>query len=106
MRKATVLILIFLIFSTLTCSHGRKDPLENIAPALKAVDSYTLVSHKNLLTGYQSLNPDGTINAIIEIPAGTTAKWEVTKPKGVLQWELRNGKPRVIQYLVHVGVNN
>ena len=35
---------------------------------------------------------------VIEIPAGTTAKWEVEED-GVMRWELENGKPRVVQYL-------
>ncbi|MBK8573718.1 MAG: hypothetical protein IPN91_14090 [Holophagaceae bacterium] len=30
---------------------------------------------KNFKTGYDPINVDGTINAIIEIPAGTTAKY-------------------------------
>lgn len=45
------------------------------------------------------INPDSTVNAAIEIPAGTNAKWETDKSTGELVWEQQNGKPRVVQYL-------
>lgn len=43
------------------------------------------------------------IHAVIEIPAGTNAKWEVEKSGGQLRWEFKNGKPRVVQYLPYPG---
>lgn len=39
------------------------------------------------------------IQAIIEIPTGTTAKWEVNKSDGLLYWEIKNGQPRIVNYL-------
>ena len=45
----------------------------------------------------------GDIQVVIEIPTGTTAKWEVNKSDGLLHWELKNGKPRVVQYLGYPG---
>jgi len=47
--------------------------------------------------------PDGLINVVIEIPAGTNAKWEVQKDSGLLEWEQKNGRPRIVQYLPYPG---
>ena len=40
---------------------------------------------------------------MIEIPTGTTAKWEVVKPSGELRWEFDQGRPRVVRYLGYPG---
>jgi inorganic pyrophosphatase len=56
----------------------------------------------NLLTSAPARNPDGSVNALIEIPAGTNAKWEVNE-EGVLEWEMKDGKPRVVRYLAYPG---
>jgi inorganic pyrophosphatase len=49
-------------------------------------------------------NPDGTINVLVEIPAGTNAKWETTKDGSTLVWEqLGDGTLRVVQYLPYPG---
>ena len=73
------------------------------APGLVAVDDYTLKAEKSLLSGHPPTNPDGTINVVVEIPAGTTAKWEVAKPSGELRWEFKNGRPREVRYLGYPG---
>ncbi len=57
-----------------------------------------LKGEKSFLTGYDPINVDGTINAIIEIPAGTTAKYE-TMPNGTMELEQKDGAPRFIKYL-------
>jgi len=69
-----------------------------VADGLTAPDRFTLIGPESFVTGSPAVNPDGTINAVIEIPAGTTAKWEVGED-GVLRWEIENGKPRVVEYL-------
>lgn len=53
----------------------------------------------NFLTDYDPINLDGTVNAVIEIPAGTNAKYETMKDTGMLELEQKNGKPRFVQYL-------
>ncbi len=45
----------------------------------------------------------GFLHAIIEIPAGTTAKYEVDKESGELVWTVENGKPREVAYLGYPG---
>jgi inorganic pyrophosphatase len=46
------------------------------------------------------LNDDGTLNVLVEIPAGTNAKWETAKDLRSIAWERRaDGSRRVVQYL-------
>lgn len=58
-----------------------------------------LKGEKNFLTAYDPVNRDGTYNVVIEIPAGTTAKYEVDKDTGLMVLEQKNGQPRYVQYL-------
>jgi inorganic pyrophosphatase len=54
---------------------------------------------KHYLTGYDPINIDGTVNAVIEIPAGTTGKYETDNKTGLIVLEQKNGAPRFVQYL-------
>ena len=74
----------------------------NLAADATRTDSYTLTGSKSFKTGYPASNSDGTINVVVEIPSGTTAKWEV-EDDGVMRWEFKKGKPRVVQYLPYPG---
>ncbi len=58
-----------------------------------------LKGDRNFLSGYQAHNVDGSVNVVVEIPAGSTAKYEVNKASGMLELEQKNGKPRFVQYL-------
>lgn len=80
---------------------GLADP--NIAPGLRFIDPYTLAGAKNFLTDYPPRAPGGLAQVVIEIPAGTNDKWEVVEPEGVLRWEEKNGKPRVVKYIAYPG---
>lgn len=40
-----------------------------------------------------------TIEVLVEIPAGTSEKWELNKDSGQLEWEEVDGEPRIVQYL-------
>jgi inorganic pyrophosphatase len=53
---------------------------------------------RNFLSGYPAINDDGTVNVVIECPAGTTAKW-VVDPDGVLRRKYDGDTPRSYQYL-------
>lgn len=46
---------------------------------------------------------EGTYQALIEIPAGSTAKWEVDHNTGHLEWEFRDSKPRNVKFLGYPG---
>ena len=68
-----------------------------------SVDPYTHQSDANYLIDYAPLARDGDIFVVVEIPTGSNAKWEVSKPDGKLRWEIRKGKPRVVKYLGYPG---
>jgi len=70
-----------------------------IAEGTTLLDAETLVGEKNFLTGYRPKNPDGTVNAVVEIPAGYVSKWEVTDDDGNMHWDIEDGKPRMVAYL-------
>ena len=103
MRRGFLLCLILLLGVSGVSCVANKGPRANIAPGLTVIDEYTIAGTKSFLTGYPALNLEGTINAVIEIPAGTTAKWEVIKPHGELKWEFKKGKPRTVKYLSYPG---
>ncbi|MEA1878394.1 MAG: inorganic diphosphatase, partial [Bacteroidota bacterium] len=69
----------------------------------KSVDSLTLIGQKHFVSGYEPLMEDGKIQVVVEIPVGTLDKWEVDKETGHMKWEIRDGKPRVVQYLGYPG---
>lgn len=67
---------------------------------VKQNDIYTIKSNKDYIADFPAQNIDGSINAIIEIPTGTSEKWEVNKhDSSEIHWEFKNKQPRVIDYL-------
>lgn len=50
-----------------------------------------------------AINPDSTVNMIVEIPAGTTAKYELNKVSYDLKIDSIDGLPRFIDYLGYPG---
>ena len=48
-------------------------------------------------------NDDGSYNFFVEIPAGTKEKWEVNKRNGLLEWEEKKGRKKVIKILPYPG---
>ncbi len=62
-------------------------------------DELTLPGDKNFLTDFTAEAGGGFVHAVVEIPSGTNAKWEVDKKDGKLRWELEDGQPRVVEYL-------
>lgn len=74
-----------------------------VAPKLTQVDRFTLKAAKHLVSGYPARGSRNTVHVVVEIPAGTNAKWEVDKADGQLKWEFKNKKPRIIQYLPYPG---
>ena len=53
---------------------------------------------KHFIKDYKALKKDGSVNVVVEIPAGTTEKWEVSKLSGILSREFYMGSPRVISH--------
>jgi len=58
-----------------------------------------LEGKKLYLSEYKPMNADGTVNAVIEIPAGTHEKWEVDKTDERMHLQYIDNIPRIIQYL-------
>ena len=57
----------------------------------------------NLLTDLSPISENGEVNAVIEIPSGTTDKWELDKSTGELRWEIIDEKPRIVNYIGYPG---
>jgi inorganic pyrophosphatase len=70
-----------------------------IALETQLTDPQTLIGAKNFYTGYPALIDNNLINAVIEIPAGQNAKWEVSENDGKMYWEIKKGKSRIVSYL-------
>lgn len=99
--KLTLFVSALLLFALVSCQ--KQAPVDGKSHPPAQSDSYTLTGEKNFLSGYPAVNDDGSINVVVEIPAGTNAKWEVTKPDGLIKWEFVDGQPRVVQYLPYPG---
>lgn len=77
-------------FSGCAATNGDRPVTKHISGAFHYVDGYAPISGND-------------ITVVIEIPAGTTQKWEVNKTDGNLHWEIRDGKPRIVKYLGYPG---
>ncbi|AXJ00542.1 inorganic pyrophosphatase [Cyclonatronum proteinivorum] len=61
--------------------------------------SLTAIRDRDFLHGISPEASGQLVNTVIEIPAGSNAKWEVNKETGHLEWEVRGDSLRVIRYL-------
>lgn len=98
--KFAWIVVAVLVFSLTGCL--REKPEQNTAgkaDGQKGADEYTLVGEKNFLNGYEPLNSDSTVNMVVEIAAGSNDKWEVKPADGIMRWDMKDGKPRVVKYL-------
>lgn len=66
-------------------------------------DSETLLGEKNYITGYPAIVRDGVVSVVVEIPAGTNQKWEVSADGTSIHWEIMGEKPRIVKYLPYPG---
>ncbi len=74
-----------------------------VSPSAVALDAETILATRHLSSGYPARNRDDSVNAVIEIPTGTTAKFEVDEEDGALRWALdRDDRSRrEIDYLAY-----
>ena len=72
-----------------------------IAPDTIALDADTIAGPHHYQRGYPAIDARGAIHAVIEIPAGTTAKFEVDDGDGLMHWQRdrEHGARREIDYL-------
>ena len=75
-----------------------------VSPRAFATDPDTVVGARHYSRGYPAQNPDDSVNAVIEIPTGTTGKFEVDEATGWLRWQRDrdHGGRRSIDYLAFV----
>lgn len=88
-----------LVISLAGCVREVPDQDSRTSSAADSIARYTLVGEKNFLHGYEPLNPDSTVNMVVEIAAGSNDKWEVKPTDGIMRWDMKDGKPRVVKYL-------
>ena len=67
------------------------------------MDGEELIGDQHLVKDIPAINPDSTVNVVIEIPAGSRDKWEVDKTSGHMVWEKKRGVHRVVPYLGYPG---
>tara|TARA_B100000686_G_C16793430_1_gene980416 strand:+ start:1839 stop:2525 length:687 start_codon:yes stop_codon:yes gene_type:complete len=80
--------------------YGNNDSIGfPIASTSKLENDFTLSGPKNYLDGWPARTGNGLLHVIVEIPAGTNQKWEVTKSDGKMIWEMKKGKRRIVKYL-------
>ncbi|MHC4267195.1 MAG: inorganic diphosphatase [Planctomycetota bacterium] len=93
----------FFAFLSASCAYPYHKKAMADSENLVMLDQYTLAGEKHLAQGYPPMDTDSNINVVVEIPAGTNAKWEVDKVSGHLKWNFKKGKPRVVSYLAYIG---
>ncbi len=74
-----------------------------VTPTAVAIDDETVSAMRHLSSGYPARNRDDSVNAVVEIPTGTTGKFEVDEDDGDLRWALDrdDGSRREIDYLAY-----
>ncbi len=75
------------------------DPNTLNSSSVQVINEYTLKGAVNYFDGIEPGDANGNINVVIEIPKGSTGKWEVNSDDGTIIWEHKNGKPRTVDYL-------
>lgn len=93
MHKPTFSFLVFTALGLLACSS----PVTELDPQKPVAGMHHYVD------GYEPVTDEGLVQIVVEIPTGTTQKWEVNKVDGKLHWEIKDGKPRIIKYLGYPG---
>jgi len=63
--------------------------------------THELGAARSFFDGHPPIATQDLVNVVVEIPAGTNAKWEVDKTDGALRWEEQDGRPRVVEYLAY-----
>lgn len=96
--KTTCLLIAILLIVGFSC---KQDKRESPIPKLEVenLNSGADIAYQNMV----ALNSDGSINMIVEISAGTTAKYEMNKKTHQIVMDSIDGQPRYINYLGYPG---
>jgi len=105
MRSTVVKVFFVMVLAMLISgsAFAARDGL--IAPDARYLDDYTVAGPVNYFTEVDPGDKDGNVHVIIEIPKGTTGKWEVDPDLGNIVWEFKKGKPRTVEYMGGYPVN-
>jgi inorganic pyrophosphatase len=96
-------ILLSFLFISLLYRCEKSGENSYLAQKIQQIDETTLALPFNLHKKIVPLNNDSTVNVFVEIPAGFTDKWEVSKTGDLLKWDIKNGAPRIVDYLGYPG---
>ncbi|WP_261837188.1 inorganic diphosphatase [Vibrio ishigakensis] len=90
-------------FKTSQSGNGLAYDATQTPVTVNQVDTFT-IERKRSFNDYPVISANGSINAIVEIPTGTSAKWELNKenPNQII-WEFKNDAPRIVNYLGYPG---
>lgn len=91
----TALFISLLLISLSACGNHQND----VPKTENQPEPLTSITDRDYLHGISPDFDNQLVNAVIEIPAGSNAKWEVNKESGHLEWEVRGDALRVINYL-------
>ena len=108
MVKVGQMMVAFLVFGAGLFVGGTVGPSapESDEPRSRGLTStgvYEVTSEKHFIDDFSAFGTDESIHVVIEIPTGSTEKWEVDKTTGTLRWEFKHGKPRVVSYIGYPG---
>lgn len=97
-------LITFLGFILLSCAavqNGQDRDVSStpLASGLHYVDSLTIAGPAHFIADFEPLLPDSSIRVVVEIPAGTNEKWEVSPIDGRLHRDMEDGHPRTIRFL-------
>lgn len=101
-RALAAAVVVLLATGAVSCAPppGDATPETVDAPETPVDTAMTLRGERNFVSGYPALAGDD-IRVVVEIPAGTNAKWETTKTGETIEWEIEDGRPRVVRYLAY-----
>jgi inorganic pyrophosphatase len=83
--------------------YAQDDPAARVSPNRMHDGQVVTSAQPNLLRDIVPLCANDNVRVVVEIPAGTSAKWEVDKRDGQLKWEQVDGTPRVVHFLPYPG---
>ena len=92
--KHTVYLLIFVVVFFLSDKSISSEDL-TVNNICEKYDDIHLINDVDLFT-------EDSLVAVVEIPSGTTEKWEVDKETGNLNLEYKNSKPRNINDVLYL----
>ncbi len=98
-RIFTIAFCLSLTAFIISCDGFNSETKNNTSDTIAGTD----IARKNLLRDFIAVYEDGEVNAAIEIPSGTMEKWEINKTTGLIEWELVNDIPRIVNYLGYPG---